>query len=261
MRTTDWRTAFDQKRPLAVVADARMPELAGVLSRLYEDWEQPFSVWLTGGNPSITTWAAARNVPVVRLDEQPALGVIVPGMDEPLPLTAGVLETVQLACLAVGRQSREGIWLGGVYSLCYLVPGNELPVNKSHWNQLLLELYRRFQGQPVILPLWHGPSCHLVAGDAWALDEVLLARLPPAAGAFHAGLRRLLLPQAGMSFALPNIETLGDAGISAYRCGTSQRLWHGVWTLPRRRVTLVLDKLRTIILFRFQRYWRQRRAS
>jgi hypothetical protein len=258
---TPWYDLLHRDRPLAVVADGRTPELAGLLQRMLDDWEQPFSVWLTQTEPAIFSWAASHGIQLQHIDEVPTISVHAPCLVLPMTLSAGVLHPIQLVFLAHGTVSREGILLGGLFSLSCLVPRSHLPCTCEEWNLLLLELYRRFQGCQVIIPLREGASVHLAGGDAWALDEHLLAGLPPQAGAFHAAVRRMLLPPAGNGLSDTCTISSVKTDSYAYPCGTAHRFRHRVWEMPRKRLALVTDKVQTIVTFRCRKYWRLLRGN
>lgn len=258
---TLWHDVLCKDRPLAVVADVRMPDLVNLLKRMHEEWGRPIEVWLTQADTVVASWAASLGIHVRTVDREPTVSVSAPGFDTPMTLTAGILESTQLVFLGHGALSTEGILLGGVYSLSCLVPHSMHPRLPDQWGLLLRELYRRFPNNLAVLPIRKGSVTHLVSGDPWALDERLLSTLPPRAGMFHASLRQLLLPPAAIDSA-DTLTVSADRGrVPAYPCGAWQRICCRVWEIPRNRLILVADKLQTIISFRCRKYLKRLRGA
>ena len=251
-----WHSTLDRERTLVVVADSRTPELISSLNLMHSDWEKPFELWLTQANEAVASWAATLGIKILCLDGHPTISLPVPCLAEPLILSAAVLQPAQLVFLAQGAISSEGILLGGMYSLSYLVPRNNQPCLTSQWCLLLMELYRRFQGVPAILPSRNGSSLQLICGDPWALDEALLATLPLQSGAFHTSLRRLLLAPSECSLDWTRAVPAGLFDIAAYRSSPWHRFCTRAWELPLNRVGLVVDKIKMIVIFRARKYWR-----
>lgn len=250
-----WTEALSRELPLAVVADGRSHDLARLLSGLHAQWGQPLSIWLGGENRDVSSWAAEHGLQVRDVDAGAVLSVQAPCLSGPLMLTAAAAEPGQLLFIGHGGLSREGILLGGLYALANLVPRHLRPRVCSDWNLLLLELYRRFGACPVMVPIRDGNDVQWIDGNPWAIDEWLLAQLPSRAGAFHAGVRRLLLPPSSIDDGSILRLALPRGGMSAYPCGLGQRILYRGWEMPRARAALVLEKLSTIIRFRARR-WR-----
>lgn len=253
--SVSWTATLTREQPLAVVADGRGPGLVQLLALLHAQWGVPFSVWLSEGNQAVSDWAAGHGLQVRDLSDGPALAVRAPCLTSPLVLTAGVTHPGQLLFVGQGCLSREGILLGGLYALASLVPGDDRPKVSGDWNQLLLELYRRFGGCPVVVPIRAGDDLQLLGGDPWAIDEGLLSRLPSRAGGFHVGVRRLLLPPAAITDWPAAHLMLPQGAISAYPCGLGRRILYRVWARPRERFALVRDKITMMVRFRLRRFW------
>jgi len=157
----------------AIVADSRMQGLANLLDEVIPHLPPKLNLWLSEREDNIVKWAEYNDIPVKILNEYESLSLIVPTLPFPLEITRYVLEPVQLLFIGRNQITKDGYFLGALYSMLNLVPLRFQKKIKFYLPDVLSELYIRFHYFPAIIPS-NRKNPRFLTGDAWQLDDIFL---------------------------------------------------------------------------------------
>lgn len=239
-------------KPCAIVADSRMRELLDLLKIFVPRLSGRVSLWLSDYQSEISEWARANSIEVLILNGQETVSVITPGIRQPLKLVRCVFEPVQLIFVGRNELSQDGYYMGAVFSFLNLIPESFRSEFDLCLSDVLLELYLRFRHSPAILPVKNVESTY-VEGDAWSLDEGVLACLNPDFGRLHSKLRKYLPPPIPFLFHTefkPDVTEDKALSMTANQLSTEKVFKRPVKTLWQ--AFLILSE---IITFRIKRKW------
>ncbi len=239
-------------KPCAIVADVRIHGLLDLLKHIVPRLPAKVSLWLSEKQNEITDWAKACSIEVVVLNNQETISLITPGIKQPIKLARRVLDPVQLIFVGRNEISQDGYFIGAVYSFLNLIPAKFRPEYDLCLSDVLLELYLKFQYSPAILPIRNAGLTY-IEGDAWSLDEAMLAGLNPKFGRLHSKLCRYLPPPA--PFICPKEFKPDVADDKALSLTASQLVIERVFKKPANALWQAFLILNEIIAFRIKRKW------